>query len=188
MMATMQRWSREGLGRMKTIILSISSVSRPRLEFLCCKVKSVFHILVASIPQVIVNVIPIKYKQITLHCPSGSGARHNADYIFTSNGLSEKIHGRYSLVKACNFRNVILIYKHDKADVYLSNNNNTWVVGTEKEILLRRPMSTWSWLVPRDGWSHKVGEVWTFDHSIRVTSVKSTQYKLNMQQKSRSIN
>ena len=83
--------------------------------------------------------------------------------------------GRYSLIKTCNLtrRNVILIYKHDKADVYLSNHNSTWLVGTKTETLLRRPMSTWSWLVPPDGWSHKVGEVWTYDHSIQVTSVKS---------------
>ena len=78
--------------------------------------------------------------------------------------------GRYSLVKTCN---LILIYKHDTADYYLSNVDNAWVVGTETETLLRRPMSTWSWWVPGDGWSHKVGDVWTFDHSIQVTSVKS---------------
>ena len=84
--------------------------------------------------------------------------------------------GRYSLIKTCNLtrRNVILIYKHDKADYYLSNMKNAWVVSTiSSQILLRRPVSTWSWSVPLGGWSHKVGDVWTFDHSIRVTSVKS---------------
>ena len=70
---------------------------------------------------------------------------------------------------------VILIYKHDKADLYLSNTHNAWIVGykNKTETLLRRPMSTWSWLVPGDGWSHKVGDVWTFDNTIQVTSVKS---------------
>ena len=85
--------------------------------------------------------------------------------------------GRYSLIKTCNLMHVILIYKHDKADLYLSNTHNAWIVGykNKTETLLRRPMSTWSWLVPPVGWSHKVGDgdVWTYDHSIQVTSVKS---------------
>ena len=81
--------------------------------------------------------------------------------------------GRYSLIKTCNLSHVVLIYKHDTADLYLSNTINAWVVGTETETLLRRPMPTWSWLVPSDGWSHKVVDVWTYDHSIQVASVKS---------------
>ena len=96
------------------------------------------------------------------------------DYVISSSGITRTRHpdmlGRYSII-ALN-RNQ-RIYKQDDAKFYLMYMDNAWLVGDEAGTILKRPMSSWNQTVPEEGWSYKVGNVWTFDHSVKVDAIKS---------------
>ena len=96
------------------------------------------------------------------------------DYVISSSGITRTRHpdmlGRYSIIALDRNRR---IYKQDDAKFYLMYMDNAWLVGDEAGTILRRPMSSWNHTVPDEGWSYRVGNVWTFDHSVKVDAIKS---------------
>ena len=96
------------------------------------------------------------------------------DYVISSTGLTKTRHpdmlGRYSIIALNKNQR---IYKQDNSTFYLIYMDNAWLVGDEAGTILRRPMSSWNQTVPDEGWSYRVGNVWTFDHSVKVDAIKS---------------
>ena len=96
------------------------------------------------------------------------------DYVISSSGLTKTRHpdmlGRYSIIALDRNQR---IYKQDNNTFYLIYMDNAWLVGDEAGIILRRPMSSWNHTIPDEGWSYRVGNVWTFDHSVKVDAIKS---------------